>query len=167
MQQQMQQQLLLMQQQLLLLLGMSRCHRGCGPPREVLLVTSPCQQRSLTSRFVATEAAVAAAAVAAAVIAAAAAAAGAEAFLAAVFGPLLCSLQRQVASLLEQQGISFLAETQTPEGLAVDFRILSLPAANRERHQQQWRQQQQDQQQQQLLRLVLEVDGPTHFLLDS
>ncbi|OEH79563.1 hypothetical protein cyc_05112 [Cyclospora cayetanensis] len=61
--------------------------------------------------------------------------------------------QRDVVGLLQRQNICFEAESRTLEGLSVDFRITSLPAPEL-------------QQQQEELRLLLEVDGPSHFLVE-
>ncbi|KAL8436280.1 hypothetical protein ACSSS7_001831 [Eimeria intestinalis] len=75
-------------------------------------------------------------------------------------------------SHVQQQGVSFEAETHTAEGLVVDFRILSLPEKQQEkenlRQQQQHRIQQHEGEnhQQGDVRIILEVDGPSHFVAE-
>ncbi|KAL8449755.1 hypothetical protein Emag_003538 [Eimeria magna] len=74
--------------------------------------------------------------------------------------------------LPQQDGVSFEAETQTAEGLAVDFRVLSLPEQQQDQENQRQQQQQRIQQlrghphQQREVRLILEVDGPSHFVTE-
>ncbi|KAL8449479.1 hypothetical protein Emed_003130 [Eimeria media] len=75
-------------------------------------------------------------------------------------------------SQVQEQGVSFEAETHTAEGLAIDFRILSLPEQQQDQESQLQQQEQRIQelkgqpQQQRELRLILEVDGPSHFVTE-
>ncbi|KAL8269302.1 hypothetical protein Esti_006768 [Eimeria stiedai] len=127
----------------------------------------------------------AAAATAAAAAAAAAAVAAADdvalpprvwdaartAFAKAALSTTESQVQREIAACLQQHGVSFEAEAHTAEGLAVDFRILSLPDQQQVHGSQQQQQQSVQElkgqsQEQREVRLILEVDGPSHFVID-